>query len=281
MTLPNFLIIGTAKAGTTSLYQYLAQHPDVFMSAIKETNWFAYEGQRDSRYVVRTAEEYERLFDGVTAERAVGEASPHYLKSAVAPERIAASLPGVQLVASLRDPIDRAYSSYLHSVREAVEWRGVDEAMRPGSRYVDDGLYHPQLSRYFERFDRGRIKVILYDDLAADAAAVMRELYAFLGVDATFAVDVSARHNAGAVPRRPILNWMLLKSIAGYHRAFPWLPKDTGIVARIIPRLRRPPEPLPPPIRRRLIDYFRDDIARTEELIGRDLSRWVEASSRG
>lgn len=275
MTLPNFLIIGAAKCGTTSLYRYLAQHPDVFMSAVKETNWFAYEGQRESRYVVRTPEEYERLFDGVTTQRAVGEASPQYMKSAVAAERIAAALPGVRLVVSLRDPVERAYSSYLNSVRDAAEWRGVDEAMRPGTRYVDQGLYHPQLSRYFDRFARDRIKVILYDDLAADAAAVMRELYAFLGVDATFAVDVSARHNAAAVPRRPILNWMLLKSVAAFHRAFPWLPKDTGIVARITPRLRRQPEPLPPAIRRRLVDYFRDDVARTGELVGRDLSRWL------
>jgi hypothetical protein len=275
MTLPNFLIVGAAKSGTTSLYRYLRQHPDVFMSAVKETNWFAYEGQRESRYVVRTPEEYERLFDGAAGQRAIGEASPQYLKSAVAAERIATTLPGVRIIAVLRDPVDRAYSGYLNSVREAAEWRGVDEAMRPGIRYVDQGLYHPQLSRYFERFDRGRIKVILYDDLAADAAAVMRELYAFLGVDATFAVDVTARHNAGAVPRRPIVNWMLLKSVAGFRRAFPWLPKDTGIVARIMPRFRRQPEPLPPAIRRRLIDYFRDDIVRTGELIGRDLSRWL------
>jgi hypothetical protein len=275
MTLPNFLIIGAAKSGTTSLYQYLRQHPEIFMSEVKETNWFAYEGQRDSRYSVRTAQEYERLFDGVTVERAVGEASPQYMKSTVAADRIAARLPGVRLVAILRNPIDRAYSGYLHSLREAKERRSVDEAMRPGSRYVDQGLYYLQLSRYFERFDRGRINVLLYDDLAADPSVVMRSLYEFLGVDGAFAVDVSTRHNAGAIPRLPILNWMLSKSVAAFRRVFPSLPKGSGIVARIKPRLLRPPDPLPPHIRRRLIDYFRDDVARTGELIGRDLSHWL------
>jgi hypothetical protein len=187
MTLPNFLVIGAGKSGTTSLYRYLAQHSDVFMSPVKETNWFAYEGQGDSlRYPIRTRDAYERLFEGVAAERAVGEASPQYLKSTVAAERIAAALPGVRLVALLRHPVDRAYSSYLHSLRDALERRGVEEALQPGSRYVELGLYHPQLSRYFERFDRSRIKVILYDDLAADPAAVMRDLYAFLGVDESF-----------------------------------------------------------------------------------------------
>ena len=216
MTLPNFLIIGAAKSGTTSLYQYLRQHPEIFMSAVKETNWFAYEGQRESCYCVRTDEKYARLFDGVTAQRAVGEASPQYMKSAVAAERIAGRLPSVRLVAILRDPVERAYSGYLHSLREAVERRSVDEAMRPGSRYVDHGLYYQQLSRYFERFDLGRINVTLYDDLAADPSVVMRSLYAFLGVDEAFAVDVSTRHNAGAIPRLPILNWMLSKSITGF-----------------------------------------------------------------
>jgi len=274
MTLPNFLVIGAGKSGTTSLYRYLAQHPDVFMSAIKETNWFAYEGQRDNRYPIRTRDAYERLFDGVTAERAVGEASPQYLKSAVAAERIAAALPGVRLVVLLRDPVDRAYSSYLHSLREALEHRGVEEALQPGSRYVEMGLYHPQLSRYFERFERSRIKVILYDDLVANPAAVTRDLYAFLGVDENFPVNTSTRHNAAAVPRSMILNRMLVKIVTTFRRIVPSL-KNTGIAVRMKRPLLRPPEPLPPSIRRRLTGYFRDDIARTGELIGRDLSRWL------
>jgi hypothetical protein len=275
MTLPNFLVIGAAKSGTTSLYEYLRQHPDVFMSAVKETNWFAYEGQREMSYSVRTAGEYERLFDGVTAERAIGEASPQYMKSAVAAERIAATLSGVRLVAILRDPIDRAYSGYLHSLREAMERRSVDEAMQPGSRFVDQGLYHPQLSRYFERFDRGWIKVILYEDLQEDPSAVMRSLYSFLGVDEAFAVDVSTRHNAGAVPRLTTLNWIFSRGVTGFRRVFPSLLTGSGIARRIKGRLLRPPEPLPPHIRRRLAFYFRDDVARTGELIGRDLSHWL------
>jgi len=277
MTLPNFLIIGASKCGTTSLYQYLAQHPDVFMSAIKETNWFAYEGQNESRYPIRTSEAYERLFDGVTGQRAIGEASPQYLKSAAAAaERIAAALPGVRLVASLRDPADRAYSSYLHSLRDGIERRGVEEAMQPGSRYVEQSLYHPPLSRYFERFERGRIKVILYDDLSADPAAVMRDLYAFLGVDERFAVDVSNRHGVGTIPRLQFLNRMLTRSTARFRRLFPSLLKGSGIAGWVQRPLLRGPDPLPPAVRRPLVDYFHDDIARTGELIGRDLSRWQE-----
>jgi hypothetical protein len=275
MTLPNFLIVGASKCGTTSLYHYLGQHPDVFMSPIKEAKWFAYEGQDEPSYPIRTRETYERLFDGVTAQRAIGEASPQYLRVVAAPERIAAALPGVRIVAMLRDPADRSYSSYLHSLRDGIERRGVEEAMQPGNRYVEQSLYHPQLWRYFERFDRDRIKVILYDELAADPAAVMRDLYAFLGVDESFAVDVSTRHNIGRVPRVLILNRMLVKSITAFRRVFPSLLKGSGIAGGIHRRIVRPAAPLPPAIRRRLIDYFRDDVARTGELIGRDLSHWV------
>lgn len=276
MTLPNFLIIGAAKAGTTSLYHYLRQHPDVFMSPIKETNWFEYEGQKDERFVIRTREAYERLFDGVTSQRAIGEASPQYLNSSTAPARIDADLPGVRLIAALRNPADRAYSSYLNSLRAGVERRPLDEAMRPGTRYVEQSLYHPRLSRYFERFERGRIKVIVYDDLAADPAAVMRDLFAFLGVDDTFAVDVSTRHNAAMLPRTLFLNWLLINAVAMFRRVFPSALRGTGVAAWVQRPLLRPPDPLPPSIRRRLLEHFCDDVAKTGDLIGRDLAGWLE-----
>ena len=122
--------------------------------------------------------------------------------------------------------------------------------------------------------------MILHDELAADPAAVMRDLYLFLGVDGDFAADVSTRHNAGAIPRVPTLYWMLSKSVKGFRRVFPSLPRGTRIAAGIKRRLVRPADPLPPAIRRRLIGYFRDDVARTGELIGRDLSHWLESSPR-
>lgn len=132
MTLPNFLIIGAAKAGTTSLYHYLAQHPQIYMSPIKEPNFFALEercvdfrGPGDHLYIkqfsVTELERYRSLFQGVTHEQAVGEASPLYLYSPVAPARSHRYVPEMKLIAILRHPVDRAYSAFLHLLRDERE----------------------------------------------------------------------------------------------------------------------------------------------------------------
>jgi hypothetical protein len=276
MTLPNFLIIGASKAGTTSLYHYLRQHPDVYMSPVKEPGYYWSEGQALGRVENVTREEYERLFSDVTSQRAVGEATSLYLNSPTAPDRIAADLPGVRLIVTLRNPADRAYSSYLGSLRGGDESRGVEEAMRPGSYYFESSLYHPPLSRYFERFARDRIKVILFDDLVAKPQAVVQDLYEFLGVDPTFDVDVTTSHNRAAVPRSIVANRILVRTGMMVHRLLPPSMRDTGITGRIQRTLLRRPEPIPAALRRRLLEHFRDDIHKTATLIGKPLSHWLE-----
>jgi hypothetical protein len=276
MVLPNFLIIGAAKAGTTSLYHYLRQHPEVYMSPVKEPRYYWYEGLAEGRLEIVSRIAYERLFRDVTSQRAVGEATTHYLNSPTAPDRIAADLPGVRLVVSLRNPADRAYSSYLGRLQGGEERRGVEEAMRPGSYYFESSLYHPNLSRYFERFARNRIKVLLFDDLVANPRAVVQDLYEFLGVAPTFDVDVTTLHNRAAVPRSLVANRILVKTGQIIHGLLPLSMRNTGVTGQIQRLLLRRPEPLPPAIRRQLLEQFRDDICKTAALIGRPLSHWLE-----
>jgi len=273
MTLPNFLIIGAAKAGTTSLHHYLRQHPDVFL-APREPRYFAREGADADSPVVRTREAYEDLFDSVTTERAIGEASPQYLHHPSAPDEIAGDLPDVKLIVSLRNPADRAYSSYLGRLVAGGERRTPDEALRPGSHDFDHSLYYAPLSRYFERFDRKRIKVILFDDLIRDARGMVRELFEFLEVDSSVAVDVNAKHGAAAAPRSIPANVAFWKAVEAIRTIVPPSMRGTGLAGRAHALLRRRPEPLQPPVRRRMVASFHDDIVRTEALIGRDLSRW-------
>src|SRR3954452_17434204 len=123
MTMPNFLIVGAAKSGTTSLYYYLKQHPQVFVSPVKEPKFFAYEGEKvvyrgpgdaeNNRRLVNNLADYRALFGGANGAKAIGEASPVYLYSPKACERIRHYLPDAKLFVILRDPAERAYPSFL------------------------------------------------------------------------------------------------------------------------------------------------------------------------
>ena len=274
MTLPNFLILGAAKAGTTSLYHYMNEHPDAFMSPIKETNYFCWQEMPARKVRVRSAEEYERLFDGATTQHAVGEASPDYLNSALAVDRIASMLPGVKLIASLRNPADRAYSHYLDRVRGLLERDSVEKAMQPGTRYFDHGLYHSLLLPYMERFPANQIKVVLFDDLSATPLPVVQDLYAFLGIDASFQPALT-RHNISKLPRSPVASALAGRAAKVIHNLLPPSMRYTGLFTRAQRILNTDPPPLPPDLRRRMLDQYRDDITRTGTLIGRDLSHWL------
>jgi hypothetical protein len=276
MSGPNFLIIGAAKAGTTSLYHYLRQHPDVYMSPVKEPAYYASAGAEASRrdgVLTRTA--YERLFDAATTERARGEASPQYLNDEAAPDRIAADLPDVRLIVSLRNPVDRAYSSYLGRLAGGTERRTLDEALRRGTYYFDSSLYHAPLTRYFTRFDRARIQVLLFDDLVADARATVQQVCDFLGIERDFAFDASARYGSARAPRSPAVNALFWTITQTVRRCLPASLRDTGLAGRAQRLLVRPPDPLPAALRRQLQADFRDDILLTETLIGRSLAGWL------
>jgi hypothetical protein len=303
MILPNFMIIGAGKSGTTSVYQYLKQHPAIYVSPIKETNFFAIDDFKASvsgpwppeadRFPIRTLEQYGALFGYVTNETAIGEASIRYLGSPRAPGRIKDTLPDVKLIAILRDPVERAYSSYFHQVRDAVETRSLRQAIDDeikgtvdGSttltyaqrRYMRLGFYHQHLSRYFELFDRRRISVFLFEDLKEEPDKLLREMFDFLEVDPSFKPDVSVRYNVSGSPKNEIL-FNLTKKRPLTTAVKRWLPgwvRDP--IAGRFEKLRggqltKPP--IDPSLRGLLIEEYRQDLLRLQDLIGRDLSHWL------
>ncbi|HEX3579219.1 MAG TPA: sulfotransferase [Thermoanaerobaculia bacterium] len=275
MTLPNFLIIGAAKGGTTSLYRYLGQHPDIYMSPMKEPNYFTDEDQLFSKRSVRSRSEYERLFDGVNGEHAIGEATPRYLTSIGAAGRIHADLPGVRLIATLRQPAERAYSAYLMRFTDSRESASAEEVLQPGTDYFESGLYHAQLQRYFDTFPCDQIKVILFEDLIASPRETVRSLFAFLGVDPDFDVDTSIRFNRSFLPRFVRLTRLFNATAASVAQNAPWA-SGTGLGTPFRRLLLRHPDPIPLSLRRRLTEQYRDDIIATGKLIGRDLSHWLK-----
>ncbi|MEY2477451.1 MAG: hypothetical protein QOG87_2766 [Actinomycetota bacterium] len=291
VTLPTFLIIGAAKSGTTSLYRYLEQHADVFMSPVKETLYFAPEfwapAPDGSARGIRTLADYEALFAGAPVGAAVGEASPQYLASREAPRLIHEALPDVRLVAILRDPAERAYSAYLHLVRDGVET--IDDfrralAAEDGRRaegadqlwlYRDGSMYHDQLVRYFGLFPRSHVRVHLYEDFAADPAAVTKDVLEFVGVTVgDFEPDVSLRFNPGGIPRSARLHDVVGNNSL-LRRAMMRLPAKVGrdVLVRVINRNLAKPG-MPADIRAELVEEFRPEVERLEVLLGRDLASW-------
>ena len=292
MTLPTFIIIGAAKAGTTALYWYCAEHPDVFMSPVKETFYFAYGldasghllyGDPDvHRFPVKTRNEYEALFAGASGAVAIGEASPIYLECPQAAGRIRELIPGARLICSLRHPVERAYSDYLMYVRRRN--RPFDSARdltptaawaRPDSRWMQLGRYHPQLVRYYERFPREQLHVMLSGDLKRDPVGAVQELYRFIGVDPSYVPDFDTPHNVGGTPASPLLE-KVFTSATVRSALEPWMPKGVANwIRRLRSRTMRPLPALPKTLKEELTVHFRDDILRTSDLIGRSLDHWL------
>ena len=295
--LPNFLVIGAAKCGTTSLYHYLGQHPEVFMSPVKEPRFFALEGHPldfrgpgDERYRIGTAttlDAYRQLFEGVEDELAIGEASVLYQHHPNAAEAIARHIPDVKLIAVLRNPVDRAYSGFMVKLRDSIEpLDDFEQALQAESQriadgwyytwhYRDQGFYHRNLSRYFERFDRSRIRVYLYEDFNRDPEGTLTDVFRFLGVDDGFRPDLRTRFNASGRPRSARLQRLLTQPHPVKEAAKAVIPEELGhrVIARVQrPNLVRPP--LSARTRASLVGGYRDDISRLEGLIGRDLSDW-------
>lgn len=288
MTLPTFIVIGVAKGGTTSIYRYLDQHPDVFMCPDKGPNYFGYEDARNwqwheegeppllRHFKVATLEEYEALFAGVTDEGAVGEVSPQYFRCPTAARRIHEVIPDVKLVASLRNPADRAFSGFLMRTRRGET---VDEAhveLTAESSHVKEGFYYARMKRFYDAFDREQIKIYLFDEFRKDPAEVVRDLLGFLDVDTGFVPDTTVKHNPANVPRSALLNRVLYQPRV-IRAAKAVLPARLERTAKRLRQRNLSPAPsFPADLRAQLLDLYREDILRLEELVDRDLSGWFE-----
>lgn len=299
MVLPNFLIIGAAKSGTTALYKTIKKHPDIFMTSIKEPGFFLmderllryYQGPGDNReisYIVHRLKNYLALFEGSERFSARGEASVGYLSlSEFAAPKIFSLIPAAKLIAILRHPAERAYSKYQMLVREGREKLSFEQALAAeqsrikmnwgwGWRYKANGYYHRLLLPFYERFPREQIRVYLYEDWKNTPEKVLRDLFGYLEVDASVVPEIEYA-NITRLPRfRRFYNFVvgqhLIKKVL---KSF--IPADfrKQIVASLLEMNWRKPAPLDPEIRAQLVRDYREDILRLQDLIGRDLSHWM------
>ncbi len=289
MTLPNFMMIGVAKAGTTSVSRYLAQHPQIFICPIKATNFFGYEDARDWKwsdegdppllrnFPVRSMEQYEAMFAGASDEIAIGEISPQYFRCPTAASRIHERIPSVKLVASLRNPADRAFSGFLMRTRRGEAVESFYKELTAQSSHVKEGFYYRRLKRYLELFPREQIKIYLFEEFKKDPARILVDLFGFLGVDTKLSLDTSVRHNPAAVPKLRFLNLLLYNPTLA-HLARSTFPGLKGMLKHVRQLNLRPAPKLPTDLRAELLKLYREDILRLQDLLDRDLSGWLKGN---
>lgn len=297
MTMPNFVIIGAAKAGTTSLHRYLKQHPDIFMSQPKELRFFPFEGQKpdfrgpDDDITLATIttdlKDYQSHFEAGANYSARGEASPVYLSHPRSAERIHHHIPGAKIIAILRHPADRAFSQFLSRKRDQQEPLNFSDALAAEEQraqlgwshlwhYLRRGFYAAQLKPYFDLFSREQLKICLYEDYARDPVGLMQDLFRFLNVNDAFVPDTSVRHNDSTHPRLWRLNAFLTEPRKTKNFIKQMVP---GELSRIGDRLRRVnlhKPVLSEAMRRHLTAIYREDILELQGMLKRDLSHWLK-----
>jgi hypothetical protein len=295
MTLPNFIIAGTARCGTTSLYYYLKQHPEIGFPDKKEPKYFSslglqfpHNGPGDhtvDQAVVRNFETYQRLFQSLRTYKRIGEASSDYLyhhrHSVVEMRRV---LGDMSIILCLRNPVDRAYSAYNNLVRDQRETLGFREALAAEEErlannwdwmwaYKAGGLYADQVETFQNTFSK--VKMVLFEDLKRDADAVVRDLFVFLGVDETFIADTSIRYSHSGNAKNRLVAFLSNREnpVAFALRRIALKIAPRSVLERIANRSLEQEE-MDPTIRAELRAYFCPNIERLETLLGRELGVW-------
>ena len=299
-SLPNFLIVGAAKCGTSSLHNYLNQHPDVFMPSYNEQGMKA----KEPRFLIKDLvkdrlhngvwdlESYQALFNNVVNEKAIGESTVLYLyyyNEAI--KNIKKYLgDDVKIIIMLRNPVDRAFSAYTHVSRSLKEPLSFEEALEveeirlenditltPMVMYKDMGLYHNMVSAYIENFKN--VHVVMHEDFLQNTKAVVKQALAFLGILRSVELDTDSKYNVGGKSWRfSFLKQFFMKDNVIKKELRVIFPKTLRKRFRVFLEyfLKEKVKPIKPGTKKELISFFRSDVEKLEKLLNIDLKNWKE-----
>jgi len=304
--LPNFLIAGAAKCGTTSLHYYLQEHPDIFMPGeIKETYFFSQisrhtfpepPGHTYGTDKIWNLSDYSNLYKNAAGYKAVGEACTSYLyyHEKSMPRIVDTLGKDIKIIIILRRPDERAYSNYLHHVRDGLEPLNFHDALKAETQRIDDkwwwgfyymdvGLYHEQVKSYMVTFGADNVLTILYDDLVSDPSALLKNIFKFLEVDDSFCPNLAKRYNTALVPRNKLLHLIVTTDnpVKSLFRLI--LPTTFDFRSRVKRKIKN--MNLKKPDRKKLVEKnekyrlivkYREDILRLQDLLKKDLTVWLK-----
>lgn len=214
MKRPNLFVVGAMKSGSTTLHDYLAEHPEIFMSAEKEPGFFVPELWKE-----KSEEEYNQLFTAASNEKYLGESSTHYTKlptySGVA-ARIHQHSPEAKILYVVRHPVKRTISHYLHNRRELylhAENRPILKAIEQDEIYTAYSNYAMQIRPYYEYFVKENVQIVLFEEMIASPETVLKEIFQWLGVKHTFPVANSKKSNAAPAVAPTVRGFGLLNKL--------------------------------------------------------------------
>lgn len=310
--LPNFFVVGAAKSGTTSLYEYMKMHPQIYMAPIKETHHFSTDIDNSkfrpnyarslnkdlSKFLetdmqegifhafVKERDQYNKLFKNVKDEKAIGEITNSYLYSQEAARNIFTRFPDAKVIMMLRNPIDRAFSHYLMDLRIGYETNDFMTALKKdmardpkgwgiSNLYVEIGMYAEQVKRFIEIFPERQRRIYLFDDFKKDAGTVVKDMFTFLGVDPNVDIDYSQKFNPSFIPKNKLIGKLnTQKKIKDWLKGV--LPKSVKSKFKKTFYTDKDLPRITPAERKFLADIFRNDVMKLGKLLNRDLSKWVD-----
>lgn len=304
MPVPDFMLIGAGKSGTTALHYYLQQHPQIFVPSHKDPSYFAMmdelpaESEDDPDEMnhhpsaIYDAEQYQNLFTEAGSGQLTGDVSTMYLYHPKAAENIRIYRPGAKFIAILRHPADRLYSRYMHLARDgrhhitplnqifdrnSIWWRRND--------LINEGFFYKHLKRYFDQFDSSQILVLLFDDLKRNENDLIRQIWSFLDVDEHFVPETEVRLNQSGIVKHAWKDYLighpsiLRRSLEAIAPGIVQRMRDHPKLKRVVSELRSKNLDRPdfdPELRRKITDeIYQDDILKLQSLIGLDLSHWL------
>jgi len=304
--LPNFLIVGAHKAGTTSLYHYLKQHPEIFLSDRKEGLFFSglnnFSGIGSKEYnktIIKNFSDYQKLFKNVVSENAIGDISPDYLffyENSI--EKIKKYLgEDVKIIIILRNPILRAYSNYTFYFKLNLENLSFKKALekedqrhksnlRWAFRYKEIGLYYEQVKKKKKAFKN--ILILDFDELKSSPQNVTKKIFEFLDVDKTFQIDTSEKHNTSGIPSNRLLHYLLTKRFYAKTIIYSMLKPlififfskkklKKGLKKRISNNFYK--TPIAHEDKVFLEKFYRQDIIKLQDIVDFDVKKWLNDQS--
>jgi hypothetical protein len=281
---PNFFIVGAPKAGTTSLYEYLKDVPGIYMSPVKEPSYFSYikRIEKPSKTKeIKSSDEYLKLFDGAKEEKILGEASPLYLSFPGVAQEIYNNVPNAKILISLRDPIERLFSSYLMHYRlgnfQVSFHDQINEAInaKEGSvwkhGWLERSFYFKDVKKYLDIFGTKQVKIIIFEEWIKNPIDTINKILNFLEINYTVTSFEEETYNPFVVARGSVAKYIFqnrkLMDFAQKH-----IPSSTRRILKnkVLSKKQEKPK-MEERDKKILINFYKDDVRKLENLLGTKL----------